>query len=337
MQHIVRAIDVGFGNVKYTTTSSRDEKTMGAKLFPSLVAPPVAATAGADVIAGRRATVTVKVDGALFEVGPDVERVIGTRDSRTLHRDYSTTVEYKALLLGAISYMGVEMIDTLVLGLPVNAPKEKYAALKQRFTGDLEIAMGRVVKIKDVEVVAQPMGSFLEFAWQTGILGRVRDQSTLIIDVGFFTLDWVVMRGSEPAAARTGGYDAGVSEVLKRVNDAIKKELQCDDISINRLDQGLRDGNIRLYGKEYEMARFLPAASSAISEGLNALLGKVGASDDIDAIYLSGGGAALYLDAVKRAFPKHEVRTVGDAIYSNVRGFQIFGELKASRMARVAA
>lgn len=334
---IVRAVDVGFGNVKYTTASSQEERGMGARLFPSLVAPPAAVTAGADLISGRRATVMVQVDGATFEVGPDVERVIGTRDSRVLHRDYTGTAEYKALLLGSLTYMGVEAIDLLVLGLPVNAPKEKYAVVRERFIGELEVANGRRVAVRDVEVIAQPMGSFLAYAWDHGLLGRIRDQNTLIIDVGFFTLDWVVMRGSEPSSARTGGYDAGVSEVLRRVNEAVKSELQCDDVSINRLDQGLRDGRIRLYGREYPMSRFLPAAAGAISEGLNAMLGKIGSSDDIDAIYLSGGGAALYAEAVRRAFPKHEVRTVGDAIYSNVRGFQVFGELKAARKARVAA
>lgn len=337
MHPIVRAVDVGYGNVKYTTASSRDEMGMGAKLFPSMVAPPAGTTAGSELLSGRRATVTVKVDGSEFEVGPDVESVIGTRDNRTLHREFTKTAEYKALLMGAISYMGVENIDLLVLGLPVNAGKDKYATLRQRFTGDLEVAMGRKVRVRDVEVVAQPMGSFIDFAFSNGLLGRVKDQNTLIIDVGFFTLDWVVMRGSEPAAARSGGYDAGVSEMLRRVNEAMKKDLG-EELDINRLDKGMRTGTIRVYGKEHSMDRWMPAAGSAISEGLNSLLAKVGKSDDIDAIYLSGGGAKLYVEAVQRAFPRHEVRTVGDdAIYSNVRGFQVFGELKASRMARAAA
>lgn len=334
---VIRAIDVGFGNTKFTMAGSNEQGGIACRVFPSLVPEPADVTAGAQVLGGKRNTVTVRVESASYEVGPDVERVMGTRDGRSLHKDYSGTDEYLALTRGALSYMGHDKIDFLVVGLPVNASPAKYQALEQRLKGEHEVAGGRKVDVKHVLVVAQPMGGFLDHAHQNNLVRSISDMTSLLVDVGFFTLDWVVARGTEPISARSGGYDAGVSEVLRRVNGAIRKKLNCDDISINRLDKALRDGTIRIFGESYQMQEFLPAAESAINEGLNALQARVGASDDIDSIVLCGGGASLYEPSVKERFPRHKVAVVQDPVFANVRGFQLLGEIQARKLAKLQA
>ena len=332
---IIRAIDVGFGNTKYTL--GRHGEVVTCRMFPSLVPEPAETTAGADVLTGRRKTVKVTVGNSTYEVGPDVERVIGTRDGRSLHRDFAMTDEYLALAHGAMTYMGQEHIDLLVVGLPVNASRERYQAVEERMRGEHVMGNGRLVNVKRVAAVAQPMGGFIDYAAKNNLMREIQQETSLLIDVGFFTLDWVVARGPETMAGRSGGYDAGVSEILKRINTAIKKDLKCDDISINRLDHGLRDGSIRLFGEAYEMSRWLGAGDAAINEGMNALQAKVGASDDIDNIFVCGGGGDFYVEEIRKRFPRHAVKMVDDPVFANVRGFQLLGEIKWKGIASAQA
>ena len=59
----------------------------------------------------------------------------------------------------------------------------------------------------------------------------------------------------------------------------------------------------------------------------------VGLMDDVEVIYVTGGGAPLMGRAIKKYLPKYAsiVRTDPDPVGSNVRGFQIIGELLHAR------
>ena len=46
----------------------------------------------------------------------------------------------------------------------------------------------------------------------------------------------------------------------------------------------------------------------------------------IQNIILVGGGAFMFKDAVRAAFPNHVVQSLRDPMYANVKGFQIAGE-----------
>ena len=43
-------------------------------------------------------------------------------------------------------------------------------------------------------------------------------------------------------------------------------------------------------------------------------------------IKLVGGGTFMFKDAVKTAFPNHQIQAIRDPMFANVRGFQIAGE-----------
>ncbi|KAA3652181.1 MAG: hypothetical protein DWQ11_12265 [Proteobacteria bacterium] len=105
-------------------------------VFPS-IAPQ--ASVGADLSGGvfqKRNTVTVDVNGVLYEVGRDAKLAQDASYGRVLDSKFSLSDVYMALVRGAISYMGVPHIDVLVLGLahssdreapPVIAPKIRRA------------------------------------------------------------------------------------------------------------------------------------------------------------------------------------------------------------------
>src|SRR4051794_15096480 len=101
---IVRAIDVGFGNTKFVTESV--DGRVRCSHFPSLAFFSKDARK-ADDIGGKRRTVSVPVDGLVYEVGPEVELAADRYRGREFHASYTETQEYRALMAGALHYMKV--------------------------------------------------------------------------------------------------------------------------------------------------------------------------------------------------------------------------------------
>ena len=100
---IVRAIDVGYGNTKFVQFHAQGGE-IACSLFPS-IAPQ--ASSGADLTGGvfqRRNTITVEVNGVLYEVGRDARLAQDPSYGRTLDADFSMTDAYMALVRGAIAY-----------------------------------------------------------------------------------------------------------------------------------------------------------------------------------------------------------------------------------------
>src|SRR5581483_8540103 len=132
MEPIVRAVDVGFGNTKYVTGFAGED--IRCAYFPS-IAYPSARDWSAVAAVERRKTVAVPIDGLFYEVGPEVHLAADTFRATQLHDRYTETPEYIALLRGALNLMKVDVIDVLVVGLPVATFISKKAALERAMTG----------------------------------------------------------------------------------------------------------------------------------------------------------------------------------------------------------
>ena len=117
---VVRAIDVGFGLVKFSLP------TQGGVTFSSFasIAIPADVSAVRSLSTRRRDTYDVPVGDAQFEVGRDVGLAqAGGSFGRDVTDEFYRGAIYEALTKGALRYMaeaGDKVIDVLVLGLPVN-------------------------------------------------------------------------------------------------------------------------------------------------------------------------------------------------------------------------
>jgi plasmid segregation protein ParM len=217
-------------------------------------------------------------------------------------------------------------IDLLVVGLPVADLAIHGDELRARLVGRHELSDGRSVGIGRVLVLAQPLGGFVDFALGHGIYQEARETMNLVVDPGFFPIDWVVARGIRPVIARCGSFAGGMHAVLGRLARALAHDhgVAVDDELL--LDEGLRTGNFMLYGSPVELAAYEAEVRPVIDQALGALTNAVGDGKDIRNIVLVGGAAALYRNGVQRCFPRHRVHTVSDAVFANVRGFQRAGE-----------
>ncbi|MDE1141871.1 MAG: PRTRC system protein D [Paraburkholderia tropica] len=336
MKTPVFAIDVGYGFTKYAYRSTNgSEKTA---MFPSL-APPAACRAplaDSERMLTARNVVTISIDSVEYEVGPDIPITAAYgRTGRSLVDDYALSDNYAALLFGAIHFAGVTHIDCLVLGLAVHNLERHAAELKERFVGEFNFGPGRV-EIGKVAIIPQPLGSLALAA--NGIAGGFqRDDAYLVVDVGYFTTDWLYANAFMIDSNRSGGISGGTSQIYQRIAGLISRDEGEEVDDIERIDKALRENMpFFFYGKSINLAPYVALVAPIISNVVAEIQNCVGRLTDVRSIILTGGGAALYATAIRRAFPRVRVEIINSPSIANARGFLVVGETGLTRERRAA-
>jgi len=227
---------------------------------------------------------------------------------------------------GALHYMRVEHIDLLVVGLPVSTVTQKRAALARRLIGEHPIGDGRTVAVKNVKVLAQPQGALMSYALSDGHYRAMKNQRNLIADCGGRTFDWLVTEGLKVIEKRSHAVNRGMYDVTLMLAQEIEKLLGTQYHDYERLDQALQTRtNPTIFGKEYPLKPHMAAARKVAHEAVIEMKRYVQDGSDIDNIIVAGGAAFFFRDAIKEAFPRHEIHELVEAVYANVRGFQLAG------------
>lgn len=303
----------------------------------------------------NRDTVIIEINGTKFEVGHDVALAQSTYDESGVQDEkFALSDSYLARARGAMHYMlkdlppETEVIDLLVVGLPVSTYEKRKDALAERMRGVHALPKGRLLHVHEVRVFPQPLGAFFNFMYTDEIEGKLdyeqaRNQMNLVIDPGFFTFDWLLAKGMKPIPARSGAVNRGMSAIINSLaEDISKKEEDANKGTVFKLiDEAMRENRpLRMFGKDYDMEPYMDRARTVVNEAVAQLALSVGGGADIDNIMLVGGGAKLFLEAVQDKFPRHTVRVSNNSVYANVVGFQLAGEralLNAQRKERKEA
>lgn len=318
------AVDVGYGNTKFAFPMGSEVKM---NMFPSL-APQAAARTLASHGNGffkARDVITVTVGGVDYEVGPGVSisSAYG-HTGRTLSEDFVTKAEYAALLGGALRYAQVTEVDQLILGLPVHTTQKYANFLRDRFTGALDFGDGAIT-VRSVITLPQPLGALVTFMRQENTKFDTSN-AYLVIDVGYFTTDWVVAHGFVMDDNRSGGVPGGSSKIYQQIASLIEVDEGEPVTGIERIDKALRDSKAMLFfDKEIELAPYLEKARSVCQLAVKEIQTRVGRTEDIRAIILAGGGSALYAPAIRAAFPRSPIHVLPSPCFANVGGFYNIG------------
>ncbi|MFM0007365.1 PRTRC system protein D [Paraburkholderia dipogonis] len=329
MKASVFAVDVGYGNTKSAFRMGSDIAT---QMFPS-----VAPIAVSDAVSGysqgashARKVVPIEVDGTTYEIGPGVELSSAYGNAgRTLSEDFCTTPNYAALLGGSLYFANVTEVERLVLGLPVHTIPKYSAHLRDAFTGKFNFGHGEI-RIDTVKVVPQPLGALVSFS-EYGGERFDRENAHLIIDVGYFTTDWVVAHGFTMNDRRSGGMPGGASHFYKNISDLIKKE-EKDPVDVERIDRCLREKKpLLFYGKDIDLAPLLEQSQAIVNTTVKMMQNSVGRTDDLRSIVLTGGGTSLYEPAIRAAFPRTKLEILDTPSYANAKGFLMVGESTLAR------
>jgi plasmid segregation protein ParM len=327
---VVRAIDGGYGRFKLV--EGRTQSEIRCEMFPSL-APLVTTDARDDEFLTKRNTVRVVVNGNTYEVGQDVVLAQGGYvNGRLLSEEYSLSDQYRALMYGALKIMNKKEIDVLVLGLPLNTHRAYKDKLAAAYTGRFDLDGTRTVQINKVLVVPQPVGALYDYAISTKQLASMRGETTLVIDPGYLTLDWLVTKDLKVNEVRSGALPhAGMANVLRDIAEAIARDIgrSVDELgSIERIDTALRLGQpLKLFGEVRDIQGYIKIGQRRIADPVQQMLESVTSLGDIDNVILSGGGSFIYAEVLRTLLKRSNVIEIADPAYANVRGFQLVGEM----------
>lgn len=349
---VVRAIDVGFGLVKFSLRGI-DGGNVRFMNFPSM-AIPADASAVRSLGTRRRDTFDVPVNGANYEVGCDVELAqSGGNFGRDVTDEFYRGAIYEALTKGALRYMaeaGDTQIDVLVLGLPVNqyndAKRRDY--LRSRFHGTVEVGDGKTVKVDKVIVQAQPIGGYAAIDDHLSELNEVISKTAgaleplasgesldelavLMIDPGEHTLDWLlIQQGTINPRASGAASDAGRHRVVRAVQDSLSATIgrPLGPAVMPRINDALRNERpVKLAGVAHDLRQFEPVVLSVVEDSVNRMIdGLRDAHEIVDLMVLVGGHPEHYRDVLVKRFPAIPVFVMPNSMEANVRGFQMIGE-----------
>ena len=334
MPVIVRAIDVGHKNVKSVIET---EGELVCKVFPAC-APVARGRDLSDTLGRKRQSILVDIDGITYEVGPDAWLAAKAAPAHNMDDDYCLSDEYLALVRGALAFMKVGAVDLLVVGLPVTTFELRKAALARRLTGEHPLRDGKVVVVKEVKVLAQPHGALIDYALSDARMQALRRQRNLIIDCGARTFDWLVTQGLKIMEQRSHATNQGMYDVLQVLAEEIGKQCNTQFHDYERLDTALRTRtNPLVCGREYDLAPHLPVARKIAQDAVTVMRRYVQDTSDIDNIILSGGAGFFFKDALRAAFPQHEIHDRRDGLYANVRGFALYGQARLAQSEKANA
>lgn len=325
LKEIVRSIDVGYGNTKFTKNHIFGQN-IECDLFPSLA--PLASHNDLSVgVLQRRNTTIVRINDADYEIGKDSRLALGTSHGRTMDDKFATSDDYLALSIGAMHYMdNIDEIDLLVLGLPVSTLNARSKELQERMKGAHKLPGDREIIVNSVLVLPQPLGGFLDFTISNGLYKEMKPLRNLIIDPGFKTLDWLLVEDGKPIDVRSGAHPGGMFSVCRAVADAIGKEIGEEITDLTTIDRALRNSSkLRFHGQEYDVKKQKSVVKKVTGEAIAAMAQRVQSGIDIDNIILAGGACEIYENAIRDKFPKHKIHKMDSPVYANVRGFQLAG------------
>lgn len=321
---VIRSIDIGFGFTKY------NKMVDGELVYDSFIslAPRSSKIESLDMLNDRE-TVVVNIDGSEYEVGPDSYLLESVDSTRTLNEQYINTTQYKALFYGALTYINEEVIDLLIVGLPVSNFKTQNQKLQESMKGLHKINNEKTVEVKNVLVVMQPMGA-LKYCLVDEELAKLdldlKDSNNLIIDPGFFTFDFVMASGSKMIEKKSDSPAGGVNRVLTAIAESITNKIGKKYENYNAIDKGLRKRKLKIAGKDEDLLEHIKNTRSIIESPIIHMKNIVGDGADIDNILLVGGGASIFEKTIKEYYPDHKIIKLADSNLVNVKGYQAIGE-----------
>jgi plasmid segregation protein ParM len=124
---------------------------------------------------------------------------------------------------GALHYMRVSAIDLLVVGLPVATFRTHKAALEKLATGVHDVGRGKTVEVRKALAVA-----LVHFAASSNKLDKLSKETSLVIDVGSRTFDWLVARGMRPVTRRSHSVNRGTFDIGQKIASEISLDIRSE-------------------------------------------------------------------------------------------------------------
>lgn len=323
----ILALDVGYGNVKGFGASAGNPRLEQSFHFPSLA---VLDPSGKDLSTayGPKLNVCrVVVDDREYFVGEDAGLLIRRPMRSALSRDYSKSATYRALVLAALHKSKLIEIDVLALGLPAEYSQDATLidGLKATFTGTHQCAE-RKVTVREVAVYSQPVGGMASFAFEPGTMDFMKHNDCLLIDPGYNTVDWTMVKSSKVIRTPCDSVSGGMEYFFRDLKQLLlNKYPELEFNTYLRLGDAVRgEKPLVLRSKPLDISAEVEAALPAWFPSIEGMIGTVGSLTSFGGIFVVGGAADIFTRALRLYDPDIQVRSPeAPAILANARGFYV--------------
>lgn len=311
----VVSVDVGSGFTQFT-----DGNTEGC--FPSLICP-----APKDLGFGSGEAEIVNIAGVNYLVGKSA-KAFGDPADRvyTLHDDWAGSTAWKVALYAAIVSVGVKNNDSinLITGLPQALYSEKGPGLVEEVGGqNTFIHNGNDYEINiNLDVIPQASGAIFH---QASKEESILQDAVGVIDIGTYTTGFSVIEDGMPSAHRCGGCQVGVSVLSKALKDSIENDFGFK-VDIARMPEILLNKKVRYRGELIDLTEHIERQATMVARPLLEKVSKLWTGGGDLLIFVAGGGAIYFEDAVKSVFPHAQV--MSDSFYAVVRGMHTYRSLR---------
>lgn len=219
----------------------------------------------------------------------------------------------------------------LATGLPVDHMPDAVA-LKKSLIGQHLIQTDQahfVANIVEVMCMPQPYGTiYRQMLLPSGQLNACHVATrTGVVDIGTYTIDLTLDDNGEYIQARSGSIEAGVYTAQQRIANVIEDKYR-EKPDYRMVEQVLRTGCLMVRGESENYSEEVAAALDPLRDAtLNLMNEKWSTGVNVDAIYLSGGGAEYVHKAIKVHYP--QTQKVDDAQLANARGYLHYANFAA--------
>jgi plasmid segregation protein ParM len=122
--------------------------------------------------------------------------------------------------------------------------KTPVKRLKDKLTGNHQIANQTTIEVKKVVVVPQPAGAYMDISesvQEDEIEAVINQGRTVVIDPGFFSVDWVSIAAGEMRYNSSGTSLKAMSVLLDDAASRIKEEFG-GQLSVEKLESAIVSG-----------------------------------------------------------------------------------------------
>lgn len=168
----------------------------------------------------------------------------------------------------------------------------------------------------------------------------LRKSTNLVIDMGYYTMDFLICNGLKPFYPRSGAVEGGMSGYYDHLAELVQREMTGTGMAaLHKIDhfrlenaisapQFLADGKpsyqLQVGRKMMDITQCVEVAQSRLLEYLDRMITTLGSSTfgAISAVILAGGGAALLRPVIESLIgDDHEYLVLKDAQHAIANGY----------------
>jgi plasmid segregation protein ParM len=279
-------------------------------------------------MASRDGDLVVSVNGGTAYAVGDTALRQGGQARATLAPSRTRTPEMAALFAAGLGCVASPAGGALrvVTGLPPESLNADKPWLESAYVRTWEFELNgepRRVDVGQLVVIPQGAGAYFDHLLTMTVLQPQTppDGAVAIIDIGYLTVDFVMIEDGELVTSATGSLRGGMAAVYRRCAETLAQRYPL--VAEERVvEQVLRDGVVHHMGERCPVDRslvrnvFLAFAERILARAQSLWSSK---GNTIKLVLLCGGGAPVVETMLRQRWP--HVQMLKDPARANVRGY----------------